>query len=298
MDAELLAVLETPAGIAALAAAGVTASGDQLAAVAALRSAGVEPTLASAALTQADLRRRAIPKFGADAARMFFTRTGLEQATRREVADRRARRLVRAGVRDIADLGCGIGADTLAFGRAGLRVTAVDADPATAAVAAANVAALGLRPLITVECRSAESLDLRAAGAAFCDPARRRGSGRVFNPAAFSPPWDFVTRLIETVPHTVLKLAPGIDHALIPRGAEAEWVSVGGDVVEAAFWCGPLASVPRRATLFRGDDVRELTGTGTVEADVGPVRRERCTTRMEQWYAPISSPSSPRWSEG
>ena len=53
------------------------------------------------------------------------------------------------------------------------------------------------------------------------------------------------------MPQTVLKLAPGIDHALIPAGAEAEWVSVDGDVVEAAFWCGPLARVPRRATLLR-----------------------------------------------
>ena len=38
----------------------------------------------------------------------------------------------------------------------------------------------------------------------------------------------------------------------MPPGAEGEWVSVGGDLVEAAFWCGPLAAVPRRATLLRG----------------------------------------------
>ena len=43
---------------------------------------------------------------------------------------------------------------------------------------------------------------------------------------------------------------PGIDHGLVPARAEAEWVSVDGDVVEAAFWCGPLAEVPRRATLL------------------------------------------------
>ena len=33
------------------------------------------------------------------------------------------------GVRSVADLGCGIGADALAFARTGLRVTAVEADP-------------------------------------------------------------------------------------------------------------------------------------------------------------------------
>jgi hypothetical protein len=114
---------------------------------------------------------------------------------------------------------------------------------------------------------------LAGADAAFCDPARRRGHSRIFDPAAFSPSWDFVSRLVATVPRTVLKLAPGIDHVLIPAGAEAEWVSVDGDVVEAAFWCGPLASTPRRATLFRGAEVAELTGDGASEAPVGPVAR-------------------------
>jgi hypothetical protein len=69
----------------------------------------------------------------------------------------------------------------------------------------------------------------------------------------------------------VLKLAPGVDHELIPRGAEAEWVSVDGDVVEAAFWCGPLAGVPRRATLLPSGAC--LTGSGVAAAPVGPVRR-------------------------
>ena len=68
----------------------------------------------------------------------------------------------------------------------------------------------------------------------------------------------------------MLKLAPGVDHALIPAGAEAEWVSVDGDVVEAAFWCGPLARVPRRACLLPGGVT--LSGSGTVGAPVGPVR--------------------------
>ena len=55
------------------------------------------------------------------------------------------------------------------------------------------------------------------------------------------------------MPHTVLKVAPGIDHALLPPGAEAEWVSVDGDLVEATLWCGPLAAAPRRATVLRGE---------------------------------------------
>jgi hypothetical protein len=74
----------------------------------------------------------------------------------------------------------------------------------------------------------------------------------VFDPRSYSPPWDFIAGLAERVPRTVLKLAPGIDHDLLPPGAEGEWVSVGGDLVEAAFWCGPLARASRRASLLPG----------------------------------------------
>jgi SAM-dependent methyltransferase len=274
VNLDRLATLLTPEGAEALAAAMEVSERDPLAATSALRARAIAPELAATALTQAVLRRRAEAKFGADAPVMFFTRAGLEQATRAKVAARRAARLAASGARAVADLGCGVGADAIAFARAGLRVLAVDADPLTAAVAAANVAALGLADRVSVTAMDAREVELDGVDAVFCDPARRTTSGRrVFDPTAFSPPWDFVIGLTERVPRTVLKLAPGIDHALVPPGAEAQWVSVRGDVVEAAFWCGPLAEVPRRATLLRGDEVHELTGSGEELAPVGPVRR-------------------------
>ncbi|WP_432831832.1 THUMP-like domain-containing protein [Dactylosporangium sp. CA-092794] len=272
MELEDVLALDTQAGRAALAAAGAVPGDDPLAAASALRARGFEPRLAAAALTQADLRRRAAAKFGPDAAGMLFTRAGLEQATRGAVARRRAARLAAAGVRRVADLGCGVGADSIAFARAGLRVQAVDASPVTAAVAAANVRALGLRDSVTVDTQDATETPLDAVDAVFCDPARRTSGGRrVFDPRAYSPPWEFVTGLPGRVPHTVLKLAPGIDHALLPAGAEGEWVSVDGDVVEAAAWCGPLAGAPRRATVLRGSEAFELTGTGERQAPAGPL---------------------------
>jgi SAM-dependent methyltransferase len=269
-------LLRTPEGVTALAAATEVAGGDPLVAAATLRARGVPADLASAALTQVDLRRRAEAKFGPAAASMFFTRPGLEQATRAVVADRRAARLVAAGVRTMADLGCGVGSDALAAARAGISVYAVDADPVTAEVAAANVDAAGLSDLVRVECVDATTVRVEDFDAVFADPARRRaGGGRVFDPKAYSPPWDFVAGLATRVPRTVLKLAPGIAHELLPPGAEGEWVSVGGDLVEAAFWCGPLAEVPRRATLLPGGkspgENYVLTGSGAVKAPVGPV---------------------------
>ncbi|OJF14119.1 class I SAM-dependent methyltransferase, partial [Couchioplanes caeruleus] len=176
------------------------------------------------------------------------------------------------GVATLADLGCGLGSDALAAARQGIRVYAVDADPLTAALAEANAAAAGLAEMVTVECADATSVEVERFDAVFADPARRRaGRGRVMDPRAWSPPWDFVAALPGRVPRTVLKLAPGIDHALLPAGAEGEWVSVDGDLVEAAFWCGPLAEFPRRAVLLPGGGT--LHGSGEQAAPVGTVGR-------------------------
>jgi SAM-dependent methyltransferase len=274
VDEALVDRLRTDSGQRALAEAGVLAGRlDPLAATARLRASGMDAALAAAALTQAGLRRHAVAKFGPDAARLLFTRAGLEQATRSVVAERRADRLHAAGIRSVADLGCGVGADTLAFARAGLRVVAIESDPLTAAIAAANVTACGLDRTASVHHGDATTVDLSDVDAVFCDPARRDGSRRLFDPAAFSPPWSFVAGLPTRVPATVLKLAPGIDHALIPDGAEAEWVSVDGAVVEAALWHGPLATTPRRATVLAGGAAHTLTGTGVASGAVDAPRR-------------------------
>jgi SAM-dependent methyltransferase len=266
MGAVNIELLRTPAGAAALDDATALGTADALGAASRLRAAGHDPELAAAALTQVRLRERAVAKFGADAASMFFTPDGVEQATRSVVAERRAARF--AGAEKVVDLCCGIGADLIALARAGLDVTGVDADPATAAVAAANVAALGLDARVV--CADATTFDLSGYDAAFCDPARRAGGRRVFDPNAYSPPWSFLLDLAARVPRTGVKVAPGIDHALVPDGAEAEWVSVGGDVVEAALWFGDLATAPRRATLLPAGS--GLTGTGLLRAPAGPVR--------------------------
>jgi THUMP domain-like len=274
VDLEQLTALRSPEGSAALeAASSALAAGSELAAATALRARGFDPRLAAAALTQVRLRSRAAAKFGEDAGRMFFTADGLEQATRPVVAARRAARLSQAGVRRLTDLGCGLGADTIAATRAGISVHAVEADPITAAITAYNLEQLGLDAVVT--CADAQSVSLDPADAAFCDPARRvqstgvRRTRRVFRPEDYSPPWEWVMALPTIVPYTVLKLAPGIDQELLPEGCELELTSVDGDVVEAAAWCGPLAQVPRRATVLRKGIPHELTGSGHALAPVG-----------------------------
>lgn len=250
--------LRTAAGRALLAAAvrGLDAGGDVLPLATALRADGSDPALVALALTQARLRIRARTKFGAAADRMYWTAAGLEQATRASVAAHRADRYAGATPHLLADLCCGVGGDLVAFARAGLEVLGVDHDPATVAVARANVDELDLAARVEVRQDDVTTTDLTGCDAAFLDPSRRSASGRRrFDPEGYRPPFSCALVLADRIPATGLKVAPGIPHELLPAAAEVEWVSVGGDVKEAALWFGPLTEVAgrRRATLLPAD---------------------------------------------
>ncbi|WP_371497532.1 class I SAM-dependent methyltransferase [Kitasatospora sp. NBC_00374] len=208
--------------------------------------------LVRAAFEQAGLRQRARAKFGPDADAMFFTPDGVEQATRRSVAEWRAARFAALGVKRLADLCCGIGGDAIALARAGVAVLAVDRSPLTCAVAEANAAALGLAGLIEVRCADVAEIDVTGFDAVFTDPARRTARGRVFDPEAYSPPLSWAVGAARRTPYGALKVAPGIPHELVPEGAEAEWVSDHGEVKEAVLWFGTGAAEPHRATLLPG----------------------------------------------
>ncbi len=253
MDASGLAKLLSPDGWALLSALPPYDEGRAMALSERLRKEGFDADLVAAALTQSRLRAKAHAKLGEFADGMLLTPAGLEQATRLVVAARHARRYLDAGVRHVADLTSGIGADALAFAGVGLRVLAVDADETTAALATVN-----LRHFPEAEVRHGDGLavDLAAEGVdgVYADPARRTSGGsRVFDPAAYAPPLDAVLAVRERVPALGLKLGPGVPHSALPDDAEAQWVSVDGDVVELGLWFGPLApDGPGRSALLLG----------------------------------------------
>ncbi len=224
------------------------------------------PEHVAAALTQATLRRRAVDKLGADAARMYFTGEGLEQATRASVAAHRAARARAAMVDSVVDLGCGIGGDLVAFARTGMVVAGVDHDPLRVAVAHANLEALGLGG--AVEVGDVTTMDTSPFDLAFADPARRTARGRSFDAADWSPPWPFVESLLRR--DSCVKLAPGLPHDLVPEDVEAEWVSDRGGVKEAVLWSGRLATTPRRATVIGERGLATLT-TDDLPVDDPPV---------------------------
>ncbi|MDX3307733.1 class I SAM-dependent methyltransferase [Streptomyces sp. NPDC054884] len=266
-----LAPLRTPEGRALLDAVRGTAPADELAVATRLRREH-PADLVSAALGQARLRQRAAAKFGAkDAERMFFTPNGVEQSTRASVAGYRAERMKALGVASVADLCCGIGGDAIALARAGIRVLAVDRDPAAAEAARANAEALGLSELIEVREADVTEVDARGYDAVFVDPARRGGRGRIFDPEAYSPPLSWAVGAALAAPRAALKIAPGVPHEAIPAEAEAEWISDGGDVKEAVLWFGTAEPGAVRATLLPGP--RTLLGAGLPDPDVRPVGR-------------------------
>jgi hypothetical protein len=276
VDLEALATLLTPQGWALLESLPAYREDDAITVAERLRREGHPASMVAAALTQARLRSRAQAKFGPFAAGMLFTPEGLEQATRLSVAARHAQRFSSAGVARVADLGCGIGSDSMALATFDREVVAVERDDVTAAVATVN---LRHWPEAEVRCEDAAATDLRGVGGAFVDPARRGADGRrLLDPRAGSPPLQFVYDLAGRLPAVGLKTAPGIPHHLVPDGAEAQWISVHGDVVEAGLWFGLTAREGiRRAALVlpaEGDTSRlpvEVTDVDLPEPQVGPV---------------------------
>ncbi len=261
-----------------------------------LREAGFAADLVAAAMTQSRLRSRGVDKFGDFAAGMLFTPDGLEQSTRLAIAARHAHRYAAAGVRDVYDLGCGLGADAMAFAGLDLRVHAVDADDTTARIAAVN---LRHWPSARVTHGLAEDVHLpqgegRRHLGLWLDPARRvtgvadisGRTKRVFSLDAISPSWSKVLDFAGEVPATGAKLSPAFPHASVPHGAEAQWTSWHGEVLECTVWWGPLV-----ATAGRTAAVATETSTSVVtESDAGDAERRpglRSVTDIGEWlYEP------------
>jgi len=273
--------LLSPEGQALLAQVGpLEAKADVVKLVSSLRAQGHDAGLVAAVLTQAKLRRRAGAKFGPFADRMIFTEAGLEQASRLSVAALHANRFRQAGIDTVADLGCGIGAESMALASLDINVKAFEIDEVTAAVATYN-----LSPFENafVEQADVTTLDLSKFDGLFFDPARRELGGptreratRKFDPAAFSPTFDFVMEAAAKKP-TGVKFGPGHPHEGIPENAEAQWVSVDGDLVELGLWFGAVArpDVKRAALLINGNTRHEIVSHSAerMDAQIGELRK-------------------------
>ncbi|NHZ72014.1 MAG: methyltransferase domain-containing protein, partial [Aquificales bacterium] len=131
----------------------------------------LDPALAQALVETVMLRQKAVTKFSRAEA-MYFTRAALEQASAESVATYRAKRFAEAGMRTVADLGCGIGGDALAL-TAVADVIGVDLDSLRLHMARENVKVYGrngrFHPLQT----DITTLPILPVDGVFFDPARR-----------------------------------------------------------------------------------------------------------------------------
>jgi hypothetical protein len=245
----------------------ISAKDDVLGTVASLRKQGLDAELVAQLVTQLRLRFRAKSKFGEFATQMLFTEAGLEQASRLAVAAHHADRFLKHGITSVTDLGCGIGADSLAFATMGLRVVSVEKDPETAALAAFNLA-----PFENAKVELGDAQEFNPdTQALWFDPARRNletktESRQMVSPSDFSPDLDWVFSQARLKP-TGVKLGPAFPHELIPEDCEAQWVSHQGDLVELSLWFGTLGKSGRSA-LMLGETSHQLSAE---EVELAPV---------------------------
>jgi hypothetical protein len=196
-------------------------------------------------MEQIELRRRAAAKF-TQAARMFFTRIGLEQATDEWVANYKASRFIGHG--RVADLCCGVGGDLMALAVKGNAV-GVDRDPVAAHFAAVNSGAF-------VHTADVDKFDLGGIDAWHIDPDRRPGGRRTTSLESCEPDLSVIERLLARVPQAAVKLAPA---CRVPgdwtERCELEWISRGRECRQLIAWHGNLATAPgqHRATILPAD---------------------------------------------
>lgn len=260
-------------------------------------------------LEQQELRERAVAKFPRHAAKMLFTRRGLESATGWWVALHKAARLrgiddpggsvaTSAGRGDgvaAADLCCGIGGDLLALAATagGAATFGVDADEVTAGLAGFNVRALrdgdppagsggdasgaGHTATGPVEVRCADVADavdgLLAEGVrrVHIDPEWRTDEGhRNRRMDRFRPPAEVVAAIAGRFDGAGVKVSSAADFREAGWDCTWEVISEGGDCKQAVGWFGDRRGAARTwATVLPSRAARAATGPAGSGAEGG-----------------------------
>ena len=155
----------------------------------------------------------------------------------------RFRRVLGEGAR-VADLCCGIGADSWGLAGAGLAVTGVDLDEARVEMYTHNL------PSCAVVCGDVLSGCPDEVDAFHLDPARRDGTKRTHSLEDFSPGPEVWEKIMRAHGTGAIKLNPGVDAYALPSG-EVEILSEPGGLTQAVLWVGGLAGdASRRATVL------------------------------------------------
>ncbi len=279
LSPEVATWLVSEAGLEQLATvtAALDAGERELAIAARIRASGLDIGRSSAILDAAVARRRARDRY-ADADRLVFTTTALEQASHPAASALRAARYRDDGA--IVDLCAGIGGDTLALAEVG-PVTAIDRDPARLVLLARNAAVRGR----TVETVVADVLTYPVGAGAWvhADPGRRLEGRRLRRLGEYLPPVPDLLAHVAGAAGAGVVVSPAVDltDPGLPPDAELEFIQHGRRLLEASLWTGGLrtgAAVARATLLPVGESrVREgppvelpVAGIGAVLLDPAP----------------------------
>lgn len=203
------------------------------------------PDLAIWAWEMAQVRQRALAKNLPD---MLFTREALEQATRQELANHRAKRLENHGA--LIELGASCGGDTVAFAKV-TRGIAVEKDPVRCLYLHHNLQANQGRFLAVQGDALRFGTDLFGCG--FADPARREEGRRTLDLDSYSPP---LARLLKLLPNICgIKLAPAqnpeeVFASTLSAATSLEWVGWQSELKELVLWRGLEIGGKRVATIL------------------------------------------------
>lgn len=223
---------------------------------------------------QVDLRRRAVSKFGAAAARMFFTKTQLEQATDGGIAAYKAERLRGAGGgRLIHDYCCGIGGDLMALAARGPAI-GWELSPIVRLFAEKNLAAaaeLGNFPASNGSVRDGDVTELTPAADELwhVDPDRRTDGRRSTTLEHHTPGPEVIERWRTAAPDGAVKLSPASEPPEAwQREGELEWITSQRECRQLVVWFGTLATAPgqRRATSLHVAHAADQSARGAVSA--------------------------------
>lgn len=238
----------------------------------------------TACALQAELRNRLVLRWG-DCPNWLLTRDGIEQATHPLVRKWRSEKAASLGAKSIADIGCGLGFESGSFKEAGLEVIAIERDTEAHAVATRNLSPIPVERFDVV--LESEKLDevIAKVDALFVDPARRdpkaarnvlgNSGNRITNPDEWSPSWNWVLELGKQKPKLIAKVAPGIDHDLIPDDAHTFWFAIRGSLVEASVWFSGwgLTTGKTAIAVDRFGETATLTSSDTTSDAIGNVEK-------------------------
>jgi len=181
-------------------------------------------------LSQAQLRQKAVIKYGDVANSLLFDATALEQASDPLIRQYRAQSYTKQKILDVC---CGIGSDTLAFAQMSNDVTGIDVDPVRIAIAKYNANQLNLD--IHFHVTNANTFSTDGYDVIFFDPARRDANGkRIYDVEQYQPPLSLIQKWQQPI---IVKISPGVSHEqLNDYNGTVEFISVDGALKEAVLY--------------------------------------------------------------